>query len=103
MSIPNHASTVKKPGLSYWERPGKRQTRNSQAQKRLDSKCRIPRLPGRPMEIWLLQMMPPKDVQSVMQVSQLWYSEANRILFNKISTRKGLYAYLKVAFYNECF
>jgi F-box-like len=109
-------STTYKPHLTYWERLGKRQTRNSQrrhflhglASKQILLKSGTKRSTGLPSEIWLLilQMMDPKDLQAIMRVNRLWYSEANRILYNKITNLlegKGLFAYLSIAFYKECF
>jgi F-box-like len=124
MSIPDPASGVKKARLSYWERPSQRQTRNSQEQlgskrrasqihiskcskrRKIEPTCRLASLPVLPTEIWLLifQEMAPKELQAVMQVNRLWYSEANKVLLVTITNLlkgKGLYAYSRYGLCSE--
>jgi hypothetical protein len=117
----NDTSKVGTP-RTYWERPGKRQTRNSQrwqcrTRPTHISKCRKrgkivykcpTRLPTLPNEIWLLvlQAMRPRDLHAIMQVNNLWYSEANKILRNKITTLlqgKVLYTFFRSGLGGELF
>jgi F-box domain len=105
----NNMSTITNLRPTYWERPGQRQTRNSrmllkstcgQTQKRRRHK---PKYRTRlPTEIWLLilEKMSPRDLQAVMRVNRLWYSEANKVLRNKITSLlngKGLCTLFRLA------
>ena len=124
MSRPNLACGVKRVRPSYWERPCQRQTSNSQKQigscrPTHFSECHTKRpkivpacwlsasLPTLPTEIWLsiLQAMSPKDLQGVMQVNRLWYSEANKILLVAVTNLlkgKGLQVFRRIGTHSEC-
>jgi hypothetical protein len=106
MKRPNNGSEVSELRRTYWERPGNRQTRNSQ--RRSKSKCQtslpdrkrrkiVSKCPTLPTELWflILRAMQPRDLHPIMRVNRLWYAEANKILCNKITTLlhgKGLWA-----------